>query len=40
LPNQDYHNASAEPIADTGKPEKIGQVFADFQKYLSGEDVA
>ena len=29
-----YHNAIADAIADLGKPEEIGKVFADFQQYL------
>ena len=29
-----YHNAIADAVADLGKPEEIGQVFAGFQKYL------
>ncbi len=27
-----YHNASAD--ADLGRPEEIGYLFAEFQKYL------
>ncbi|MDO9120028.1 MAG: DEAD/DEAH box helicase family protein [Nitrospira sp.] len=29
-----YHNAIADAVADLGKPEEIGKVFAGFQKYL------
>jgi type I restriction enzyme R subunit len=29
-----YNNAIADAIADLGKPEEIGKVFAGFQKYL------
>ena len=29
-----YHNAIADAVADLGKPEEIGRVFAGFQKYL------
>jgi type I restriction enzyme R subunit len=29
-----YHNSIQDAVADLGKPEEIGQVFADFQKYL------
>ena len=29
-----YHNAIADAVADLGKPEDIGRVFAGFQKYL------
>ena len=29
-----YHNAIADAVADLGKPEEIGEVFAGFQKYL------
>ena len=29
-----YHNSIADAVADLGKPEEIGQVFAGFQKYL------
>ena len=34
-----YNNAIADAIADLGKPEEIGKVFAGFQKYLY-QDVA
>ncbi len=29
-----YHNAIADAVADLGRPEEIGHVFAGFQKYL------
>ena len=29
-----YHNSIADAVADLGRPEEIGQVFAGFQKYL------
>ena len=29
-----YHNSIADAVADLGKAEEIGQVFAGFQKYL------
>lgn len=29
-----YHNSIADAVADLGKPEDIGRVFAGFQKYL------
>ncbi len=29
-----YNNAIADAVADLGKPEEIGQVFASFQQYL------
>jgi type I restriction enzyme R subunit len=29
-----YHDSIADAMADLGKPEEIGQVFAGFQKYL------
>ena len=29
-----YHNAIADAVADLGRPEDIGKVFAGFQKYL------
>ncbi len=29
-----YHNSLADAVADLGAPEKIGQVFAGFQKFL------
>jgi type I restriction enzyme R subunit len=35
-----YNNAIADAIADLGKPEEIGKVFAGFQKYLYQEETA
>ena len=32
-----YHNAIADAVADLGRPEEIGSVFAGFQKYLYQE---
>ena len=32
-----YHNAIADAVADLGKPEEIGKVFSDFQKFLYQE---
>ena len=29
-----YHNSIADAVADLGKPEEIGKVFAGFQKFL------
>jgi len=29
-----YHNSIADAVADLGKPEEIGSIFAGFQKYL------
>ena len=29
-----YHNAIADAVADLGRPEEIGYMFAGFQKYL------
>jgi type I restriction enzyme R subunit len=29
-----YHNSLSDALADLGKPEEIGKVFAGFQKYL------
>jgi type I restriction enzyme R subunit len=29
-----YHNAIADAVADLGRPEEIGFIFAGFQKYL------
>jgi len=29
-----YHNSIADAVADLGKPEEIGKVFAGFQRYL------
>jgi len=35
-----YHDSIADAIADLGRPDEIGKVFADFQKYLYQEKVA
>ncbi len=32
-----YHDSIADAVADLGKPEEIGRVFAGFQKYLYQE---
>lgn len=32
-----YHNSIADAVADLGKPDEIGRVFAGFQKYLYEE---
>jgi type I restriction enzyme R subunit len=29
-----YHDSIADAVADLGRPEEIGKVFAGFQKYL------
>ena len=29
-----YHDSLSDALADLGKPEEIGRVFAGFQKYL------
>jgi type I restriction enzyme R subunit len=29
-----YNNAIADAVADLGRPEEIGKLFAGFQKYL------
>ena len=29
-----YHDSIADAVADLGKPDEIGTVFAGFQKYL------
>ena len=34
-----YHDSIADAVADLGKPDEIGKVFAGFQKYLY-QDVA
>ena len=34
-----YHNSIADAIADLGRPEDIGMVFAGFQKYLYQQTV-
>ena len=35
-----YHDSIADAVADLGKPEEIGKVFAGFQKYLYQPQVA
>src|SRR5947209_6061260 len=35
-----YHNSIADAVADLGKPDEIGRVFADFQKYLYRREAA
>ena len=35
-----YHDSIADAVADLGKPDEIGRVFADFQKYLYRPDNA
>ena len=35
-----YHDAISDAVADLGKPEDIGKVFAGFQKYLYEEAAA
>jgi type I restriction enzyme R subunit len=35
-----YHDSIADAVADLGRPEEIGRVFAGFQKYLYREEVA
>jgi type I restriction enzyme, R subunit len=29
-----YHDSIADAVADLGRPDEIGELFADFQKYL------
>ena len=29
-----YHDSIADAVADLGKPDEIGKVFAGFQRYL------
>ena len=29
-----YHDSIADAVADLGKPDEIGRIFAGFQKYL------
>jgi hypothetical protein len=31
---REYNNSIADAVADLGRPEEIGTVFAEFQKYL------
>lgn len=35
-----YHNSIADAVADLGRPNEIGQVFAGFQKYLYQQQAA
>ena len=35
-----YHNSIADAVADLGRPEEIGKVFAGFQRYLYAEQAA
>lgn len=35
-----YHDSIADAVADLGKPDEIGRVFAGFQKYLYRERIA
>ena len=35
-----YQNSIADAVADLGKPEEIGKVFAGFQKYLYQQQAA
>jgi type I restriction enzyme R subunit len=35
-----YHDSIADAVADLGKPEEIGRVFAGFQKYLYRQEIA
>jgi len=35
-----YHNSIADAVADLGRPEEIGKVFAGFQKYLYQQQAA
>ena len=32
-----YHNSIADAVADLGRPEEIGKVFAGFQRFLYQE---
>ena len=34
-----YNNAIADAVVDLGRPEQIGQMFANFQRYLYLEDI-
>ncbi len=40
LLNLKYHNSLSDALADLGRPEEIGRVFAGFQKYLYQEGAA
>lgn len=35
-----YHNSLADAVADLGRPEETGRVFASFQKYLYQQQAA
>jgi len=35
-----YHNSIADALADLGRADEIGQIFAGFQKYLYQERAA
>jgi type I restriction enzyme R subunit len=35
-----YHDSIADAVADLGKPDEIGRVFAGFQKYLYRQELA
>jgi type I restriction enzyme, R subunit len=35
-----YHDSIADAVADLGKPDEIGKVFTEFQKYLYQAEVA
>lgn len=35
-----YHNSISDAVADLGKPQEIGKVFAGFQRYLYDQAVA
>jgi len=35
-----YHGSISDAVADLGKPEEIGRVFAGFQKYLYRQEIA
>ena len=35
-----YHNSIADAVADLGRAEDIGRVFAGFQKYLYQQQAA
>jgi type I restriction enzyme, R subunit len=35
-----YHNSIADAVADLGKPDEIGKIFTEFQKYLYQTEAA
>lgn len=35
-----YHNSLADAVADLGAPERIGEIFAGFQRFLYQPHVA